>query len=77
MQGGAWAVSGRDKIEVHTGARPRLSHTFIYVNDCSITRSIAGSGPPSHKPLRVKRRIARTIPAHHQPIAVMPEFIDP
>src|SRR5258707_10813978 len=42
MQGGARAVSGRDKIEVHTSARPRSNLPFIYVNDCSITRSIAG-----------------------------------
>jgi hypothetical protein len=42
MQGGARAVSGRDKIEVHTSARPRSNLQFIYVNDCSITRSIAG-----------------------------------
>jgi hypothetical protein len=45
------------------------------VNDCSITRSIAGNGPPSHKPLRVKQRIARTIPTHHQSVAIVPDFV--
>ena len=52
-------------------------HVHLRERDCSVTRSIAGSGPPSHKPLRVKRRIARTIAAHHQSVAIVLDFVNP
>jgi hypothetical protein len=52
-------------------------HVHLRERDCSITRSIAGSGPPIHKPLRVKRRIAGSVPPHHQPIAVEFDLVNP
>ena len=45
--------------------------------DRTVTHSIAGSGPPSHKPLRVKRQIARTFFAYFSWVAIVLDFVNP
>jgi hypothetical protein len=51
-------------------------HLHLRERDCSTTRSIAGRDQAQSFPLR-EAADPRTVPAHHQAIAVVLDFVDP
>lgn len=61
--------------ELHALDLDQTNLAFIYVNGIVPSLAPSRAAVTSHKPLRVKRQIARAVPAHHQPVTIVLDFV--